>query len=52
MFDRKLIDDLNDRQQTLFIWLFNKCVSDFKVTMSNAEISKETSIPVCTAMKK
>lgn len=51
MFDRKLIDDLNDRQQTFFIWLFNKCVNDFKVTMSNSEISKETDIPVSTIEK-
>lgn len=51
MFDKKLIDELNDRQQTFFIWLFNKCVSDFKVTMSNSQISKETDIPVSTIEK-
>jgi hypothetical protein len=51
MIPREISDQLNDRQLEFFIWIFNQCVSNFKVTKSNQEISTETEIPVSTIEK-
>jgi hypothetical protein len=51
MIPREISDNLNERQLDLFIWIFNQCVSNYKLTKSNKEISDETEIPVSTIEK-
>jgi DNA-binding MarR family transcriptional regulator len=46
-----ITENLNDRQETFFVWVFNECVNNFKIVKSNKEISKETGIPVSTIEK-
>lgn len=46
-----MLSELNDRQESLFIWIFNECVNNFKVTHPNREISRKLNIPESTLEK-
>jgi len=51
MITKDMLSELNDRQENLFIWIFNECVNNFKVTASNREISQKLNIPESTLEK-
>lgn len=51
MLSKNITENLNDRQETFFVWIFNECVNNYKVSKSNKDISNETGIPVSTIEK-
>ena len=51
MITKDMLSELNDRQENLFIWIFNECVNNFKVTNTNRYISKQLNIPESTLEK-
>ena len=51
MLGKNITENLNDRQETFFVWIFNECVNNFKIIKSNKEISEETGFPVSTIEK-
>jgi len=51
MIIKDMLSELNDRQENLFIWIFNECVNNFKVTSTNRDISKKLNIPESTLEK-
>lgn len=51
MLTNQLIDQLNDRQKDLMIWIYNECVNNKHITISNKEISNKTNIPESTVEK-
>ncbi len=46
-----MLSELNDRQENLFIWIFNECVNNYRVTHSNREISEKLQIKESTLEK-
>jgi len=51
MITKDMLSELNDRQENLFIWIFNECVNNFKVTSTNRDISKQLNLPESTLEK-
>jgi hypothetical protein len=51
VLSKSITDKLNDRQESFFVWIYNECVNNHKITKSNKEISDATEIPVSTIEK-
>ena len=51
MLSKNIAEKLNDRQESFFVWVYNECVNNHRITKSNKEISNETSLPISTVEK-
>ena len=51
MLTNQLLDQLNDRQKDLMIWIYNECVNNKIITISNKDISNKINIPESTIEK-
>lgn len=51
MLPTSITNQLTERQENFFLWIYQQCVKDYKITISDKEISKQTAVPVSTIEK-
>lgn len=51
MLSTTITAQLNSRQEDFWLWIYLECVKNYRITMSNKDISKKTDIPESTVEK-
>lgn len=51
MLPTSITNKLTERQENFWLWIYQECVKNYKITMPDKEISKRTAVPVSTVEK-